>query len=311
MNILHLKYAVEVERTRSITKAADNLFMGQPNLSRAIKELEETLGITIFKRTSKGMTPTQQGEIFLSYAKGILKQIDEIESIYKNEKQNKLSFSISIPRASYITYAFTQLVAKLDPTKELEFNYKETNNVRAISNILQNNYNLGIIRFQSAHEDYFLNMLHEKELRYETLFEFEHLLLLSKKHPLAEKETILQEDLRDFIEIAHGDPYVPSLPVTEVRKAEFSDSVTKRIFIYERGSQFDLLGQVTSAYVWVSPAPLETLDRYGLIQRKCGDGNRKYKDVLIYKNNYKLNYVDKLFIDELNAVKKELFTNKC
>lgn len=69
MNILHLKYAVEVEKTRSISKAAENLFMGQPNLSRAVKELEESLGITIFKRTSKGILITPQGEEFLQHAK--------------------------------------------------------------------------------------------------------------------------------------------------------------------------------------------------------------------------------------------------
>ena len=66
MNIAHLKYAVEVEKTASITKAAENLFMGQPNLSRGIKELEETLGVKIFKRTSKGIVPTPQGEEFLA-----------------------------------------------------------------------------------------------------------------------------------------------------------------------------------------------------------------------------------------------------
>ena len=65
MNIAHLKYAVEVEKTASITKAGENLFMGQPNLSRGIKELEETLGVKIFKRTSKGIVPTPQGEEFL------------------------------------------------------------------------------------------------------------------------------------------------------------------------------------------------------------------------------------------------------
>lgn len=61
MNTLHFKYAVEVERTGSITQAADNLYMAQPNLSKAIKELEDTLGITVFKRTSRGMVPTKKG----------------------------------------------------------------------------------------------------------------------------------------------------------------------------------------------------------------------------------------------------------
>ena len=62
MNILHLKYAVEVAKTRSISKAAENLYMGQPNLSRAIKELEESLGITIFRRTTKGISAVRPAD---------------------------------------------------------------------------------------------------------------------------------------------------------------------------------------------------------------------------------------------------------
>ena len=72
MNTLHLKYAVEVERAGSITQAADNLFMAQPNLSKAIRELEEGLGITIFERTPRGVVPTPKGVEFLTRAKEIL-----------------------------------------------------------------------------------------------------------------------------------------------------------------------------------------------------------------------------------------------
>ena len=82
MNILYLKYAVEVAKTKSISRAAENLYMGQPNLSRAIKELEESLGITIFARSPQGVKTTPEGEEFLSYAKNILRQIDEVEAVY-------------------------------------------------------------------------------------------------------------------------------------------------------------------------------------------------------------------------------------
>ena len=72
MNILHLKYAVEIAKTKSISRAAENLYMGQPNLSRAIKELEDNLNITIFNRNSKGITITPEGEEFLQYARRII-----------------------------------------------------------------------------------------------------------------------------------------------------------------------------------------------------------------------------------------------
>ena len=79
MNLLHLKYAVEIANTKSISRAAENLYMGQPNLSRAIKELEENLHITIFNRTSKGITVTPEGEEFLQYARRIIGQVEEVD----------------------------------------------------------------------------------------------------------------------------------------------------------------------------------------------------------------------------------------
>ena len=81
LNTLHLKYAVEVERTGSITQAAENLYMGQPNLSKAIMELEEPLGFQIFERTSKGVIPTGKGTRFLVYAKNVLSQIEKMEAL--------------------------------------------------------------------------------------------------------------------------------------------------------------------------------------------------------------------------------------
>ncbi len=308
MNILHLKYAVEVERTRSITGAAANLFMSQPNLSRAIKELEENLGITVFKRTSKGIVTTTEGDEFLMQAKNILRQIDEMEEKYKRDVIERQSFNISTPRACYITRAFTRLVNSLDPEREIDINYKETNSQRAITNILQNNYNLGIIRYQTGFESYFLKMMEEKDLRHEQIWEFEYVALMDRSHPLAQKEEITKEDFKNCIEIVHGDPYVPSLQIAYVRKAEFSDLTDKKICIYERGTQYDLLNEVPSTFMWVSPLPQEILDRHNVVQKRCPGISHKYKDVLIYHNGYRLSSIDQRFIEELDRAKQEATT---
>jgi DNA-binding transcriptional LysR family regulator len=260
-------------------------------LSRAIKELEETLGITLFRRTSKGIVPTANGEEFLLYAKSVLAEVDKIESLFKRDGKERLVFSISIPRASYITHAYTKFVAEVDMKKQIEFSFHETNSINAINNILHNGFNLGIIRYQSIHENYFSAMLKEKDLKSEEIWEFEYLALMSVKNPLADKESIFYQDLSEFIEIAHGDPYVPSLPIAEVKKSEFSDLINKRIFVYERGSQFDLLCDIPHTYMWVSSIPKVLLERYRLVQRVCKDADKKYKDVLIYRNNYKVLYV--------------------
>ena len=82
MNLLHMKYAVEIARTNSLNKAAETLYVGQSALSRAIKELETSLGVTLFERSSKGMTLTHDGEIFVYYAKSVLAQVDNIEMLF-------------------------------------------------------------------------------------------------------------------------------------------------------------------------------------------------------------------------------------
>lgn len=305
MNILHLKYAVEVEKTRSISKAAENLLMGQPNLSRAIKELEESLGITLFKRTSKGISPTPQGEEFLQYAKKIIAQIDEVEALYKEGKSDKQTFSISVPRASYISCAFTEFAKSIDTKKQAEIFYKETNSMQVISNILQADYKLGIIRYQTAFEQYFKALLHEKGLSYEVIVEFSYQAVMSKKHPLADRDSFKLTDLSNYIEIAHADPYVPSLPLVDAKKAELSEFVNKRIFVFERGSQFDLLSNVTNTFMWVSPIPQRLLDQYGLVLKKCPANRKVYKDVLIYRKGYHFTELDKKFISELDNFKKD------
>ena len=93
LNILYLKYAVTVARCGSITGAAEQLYMNQPNLSKAIKELETSLNITIFQRTSTGVIPTVQGQEFLDSARQILQQIAELEERYQSEEKRKIAFS--------------------------------------------------------------------------------------------------------------------------------------------------------------------------------------------------------------------------
>lgn len=304
MNILHMKYAVEVAKVGSLNKAAETLLIAQPNISRSIKELEADLGITIFDRTSKGMFLTPEGENFIGYAKNILKQIEQVEDIYKNGAMKKQKFSISVPRACYISEAFAQFSKSLsfDPA---EIFYKETNSQRTINNILNHDYKLGIIRYAENYDKYFKTMLEEKGLSYEMVTEFSYSLIMSADSPLAELDEITFDDLTDYIEIAHADPYVPSLPLSKVVKEELPDNIERRIFIFERASQFDLLSENPDTFMWVSPAPQKVLDRYNLVQRKCVDNKKVYKDVLIYKNGYKLTKLDKQFITELCESKRK------
>lgn len=305
MNLLYLKYAVEVAACGSINKAAEKLYLGQPNLSRAIKELEASLGVTIFERSSKGMEVTADGEVFLRYAKGILKQVDEMDEVFRNNVHKK-RFSISVPRASYISDAFANFSKVISEVDDAEILYEETNALRVIQNILQEDYKLGIIRYAANYAKYYKTMLDQKDFNYELVMEFRHVLLMSENSPLAKKEKIGRDALQNYIEIAHSDLYVPSLPFAEVKKEELPNDMRRRIFVFERASQLELLSENPDTFMWVSPVPEKILERYGLVQRVCEDNKKMYKDVMIYRKNYRLTELDKLFISDLCQSKRQV-----
>ncbi len=298
-----MKYAVEVARLGSLNKAAEALLIAQPNISRSIKELEADLGITIFQRTAKGMVLTPDGEEFIDNARDILHRIDKVEQSYRDGSHKKRRFSISVPRACYISAALSEFSKNLGDA-DVEIYYKETNSKKTVKMLLENEYKLGIIRYSENYDRYYKTMFEEKGLAYELIAEFSYVLIMSRDNPLAEKETITYEDLSSYIEIAHADPYVPSLSMSKVFREELPDNIGQRIFVFERASQFELLSENPKTFMWVSPASQKILDRYNLVQRVC-EGNKKvYKDVLIYHKGYKLSKLDKEFIAKLCEAKE-------
>jgi DNA-binding transcriptional LysR family regulator len=307
MNIHHMKYAVEIANTRSMSKAAENLYTSQPNLSRAIKDLENDLKIKIFKRSSKGIEVTIDGEEFLLYARNALAQIKKIESIYENRNESKLRLTVSVPRASYFSYAISDFAKSLDPNSPTEIMYKETNSMRTILNIAKEEYDLGIVRYQSGFDIYFKSLFDEKKFQYEVINEFSYMLAVSKNNPLAKKDKVEISDLENFMEITHGDPYVPTLPQIDVKRAELSQFTNKRIMVFERGVQFTLLEQVPNTFMWVSPIPQDLLDKFNLVQLKCDFNTKTYKDVLIHRKKYHLSKLDQMFIDRVIKAKNMYF----
>ena len=301
-----MKYAVEIAKAGSINKAAEALLVAQPNLSRSIKELEADLGITIFDRTAHGVRVTADGEKFIGYAERILKQIDNVEEIFKSDNTVKRKFSISVPRTSYISDAFTEFTKKIG-SESVELFYKETNSSRAINNILHADYNLGIIRYAENYDKYFEQMLEEKGFIGELITKFNYVITMSRHSPLAKLDKIRFRDLQPYIEVAHADPYVPTLSLAQVKKEELPDNIARRILVFERASQFEVLSENHETFMWVSPAPDKLLKRYDLVQKECDENKKIYKDVLIYRKDYKLSELDKLFISELSKSKKEHF----
>ena len=305
MNTVLLQYALEVEKTGSITQAANNLYMEQPNLSKAIKTLEEMMGAPIFKRTSKGVTPTQKGKEFLKYAESILKQIEEMEAVYKGREQSREEFRLFIPRATYISEAYSRFVRSLDRTKPMDLWLRETNSMETISAAAEEKCRMGIIRYPVELEKSYNQMLKENELESSLVWKYEPMLLMSGNHPLAGDRPVVKEKLKRYMEILHGDIKL-SAPASEKNAEEEDKREAGRIYVYERGSQFNLLETNPDTYMWVSPLPSQWLARHGLVQKRCMDMKRQYKDVLVCRKDYRMNAWEESFMEQVQKVKKEI-----
>ncbi|HML67811.1 MAG TPA: LysR family transcriptional regulator [Clostridia bacterium] len=298
-NLLQLKYAVEVEKTGSISKAAENLYMNQPNLSKSIRELEDDIGIAIFDRTAKGVVPTEKGREFLGYARNILSQIAEMEALYRPTDDKKTRFDLCAPRASYVSQALTEVILSLGTDADYSIDYREAGAMRTIKQVANGVNQLGVIRYQTIYEPNYLNALAERSLVNELVWEFSCVAILSKHSALADHTQLTNRDLTSCTEVLYGDTSIPALPVNQARELAQAIEAKNTITIYERASQLELISRIDTAYAISSPAPQDVLDRFGLVQRKIDFPGNVYRDVLIYRTGYHLSRLDRLLFEKL------------
>lgn len=307
MNILHFKYAVTVAKTQSISKAAEVLNIGQPNLSRAIKDLEKTLGITIFNRTAKGIVTTAEGDEFLQYAREITSMINEVEQIYLKGKCHSQHLSVCVPRASYISCSFANFAKNITRSETMDISYQERSSMETIDKVLHGECGIGIIRYQENLDKYYNEVFKERNLIAEDIAEFQHLILTSKHSPIAKLDEVHLTDLLDLVEIAHSDTVTHSSEYIESTMAEDPLRSKRRIYVFERGIQFELLESNHDSFMWVSPAPDFILERHDLIQKPCVDNQYTYKDVLIYRKGYHPSQLDYSFVEAITNGSQEFF----
>ena len=196
MNLTDFKYIIEIDKRGSISQTAKEIYIAQPNLSKAIKNVETEFGIQIFKRSSKGVQATRDGQNFLEYARKVIRDVDELREHYGKERSEKLTLRFCVPRASYIA--------------EMDVDFRETSTMTAIDSIGQNGYDLGIIRYQRRKQEDYQSLLQLRNLEMQVINEFDYLLLTSADGELAEKDFQSPGELSDGVEILHGDSRLPN-----------------------------------------------------------------------------------------------------
>ncbi len=290
MNLTYVKYAVEISRYGSFGKAADNLLIAQSNLSRAIKELESEVGITIFERTATGVRSTPDGKVFLTRMKDILDRTEQLENRYKGGNNRKKRLSVCSADTRYLITAVSDIIDSLREEKaDIYVNVADPPYVlRAVAS---SRYNIGIVRYNTGNEHYFHSLFQKESLEYEEVFEFRYNVIVSKDSPLASLQKVSDSDLKGFSEIITADQGI------------FNDSVhTDRIYLYDPAEHPKLLASDSSTYSMIEPVVQEKLDRYGLVQLRYDDSTMCYKDVFIYRSNYILTDMDKKFISAVKRI---------
>ena len=298
ISLKQMRYAVEIVQCGSMNQAAQNLYVTQSSLSKAMKELENVLGFPVFRRTSAGTAVTEEGQPFLELARQVVYKLEVLERQLQSRNERLAAMKISIPRATYITYAFTEFFKGIQNREQIQINFSETNSQEAVDNILNHGFQLGIIRYPEFLEENNRQLLHQKHLRVKPIWTFTYRLLVSRESVLADKAQIAPEELAGFTELVHGDEQT-FLP-------EPAGAGQKRIYLYERGSQFDFLSNVPQTYMWVSPLPEKVLRQHGLVQLPCTENRYRYTDVLIYHEDYPLTGYARQFYDILLRTKEEI-----
>lgn len=307
MNIESLKYALEVSKAKSINKASQTLFISQPDLSRSIKSLENELGFKIFTRTTKGIELTVDGEAFLNHAKNIIDEADEITRI-RNLNVDEQTLSFCVPKAPYISRAFRNFIGELDVTKKTSIDFKESSSIGAIQEVLFHKFNIGIIRYIGQMENYFDIYFKDYGIVQRTISSFSYVVVFSKNSPLAKKERLAAEDFENYMEISHGDSYLPNVNNKVITGPTLAKD--KNIRVYDSMGQLMMLEKTPTAFMFSYPLDKQTLEKYNLVQTEIENFSMPCIDVMIYHQGYRFNFYERKFISMLQEeAKKVLYQN--
>ncbi len=197
MTLNQLKYVIQIADSNSMNEAAKALFISQPSLSAAVKDLEEEIGIDIFVRSNRGISLTPEGETFLGYARQVTQQYELIENRYINNGNYKKRFSVSMQHYTFAVNAFIEVVKSFG-IDEYDFSVYETGNATVIKNVKDFKSEVGILYLNDFNRDVLTKLFAENELSFHKLFDCHIYAYIAKSHPLANREKVTLEELAEY-----------------------------------------------------------------------------------------------------------------
>lgn len=197
MTLQQIYYALVTAEEGSMNKAAERLFISQPTLTSAIKELESETGITIFNRSNRGVSLTKEGNEFLMYAKQVYLQYELLKDKYGPKGTKKKKFSVSCQHYSFATKAFVETVKQYQSDK-YELAIKETKTMDVIKDVGNSESEVGILYLSESNRKYILKLLEEHDCSFHPIVSCDAYVYLYKNHPLAQKKSIGFSDLQEY-----------------------------------------------------------------------------------------------------------------
>lgn len=197
MTLTQLKYIVTVAGEKSMNEAAKKLFISQPSLSAAIRELETEIGIEIFRRTSRGIVVTPEGEEFVGYARQVTEQCELIETKYVHKENVKRKFGVSMQHYTFAVNAFVEMVKQFGMEK-YEFAVRETKTHEVIEDVKNFKSEIGILYVNDFNYKVLSKLFAEYELEFHELLRCSIYVYIWKGHPLAKQQEITLEELEDY-----------------------------------------------------------------------------------------------------------------
>lgn len=197
MTLTQLRYVIEVANSSSMNEAARNLFISQPSLSSSVKDLEEEVGLELFKRTNRGISMTPEGEEFIGYARQVVEQYQLIEARFISKEQIRKKFSVSMQHYSFAVNAFVEMVKQFG-MDEYEFAIHETKTYEVIEDVRNFRSEIGILYINDFNRKVLTKLFHESGLEFHEILECGIYVYMWKGHPLADSELLTLEELADY-----------------------------------------------------------------------------------------------------------------
>lgn len=197
MTLQQLKYAVTVAECGTISAAAEKLFISQPSLTTAIRELESEMGVTIFSRTNRGVIVSREGEEFLGYARQILSQAQLLQERFSGREQGEKRFAVSSQHFNFTVLAFSRLVQNFRGPR-YSFHFRETTTYEVLEDVGQLRSEVGILALNEDNERFLRRMFGKLGLEFTELKRVQAELFVSAEHPLAGRRFVTVEDVSPY-----------------------------------------------------------------------------------------------------------------